>query len=313
MQHRDPHDQHHGHQHAGHEHAGHQHAGHEHAGHEHAGHEHAGHRHDGERPFEGPEEVARVIADGEIALDYVREVVGLLPGPVGRVLDVGSGPGVATLELARLLPDASVLALDSSASMIEALRGRAAADGLVDRVEARQAEIPEGLADLTGVDLVWASMSLHHVGDEVAALRAIRETLSEHGVVAILEFGDQRQVVPPGDAALGQRIEDAYRRFFDEQSQHWHGDTPSAELSAMVERAGLAVLSDHVSVITHQPPLDDAQRRYVTGSLLRARQQLDGLLPTDDLEQIARLAADEGRPDGPVVVSRRILLAHRAR
>lgn len=282
---------------------------HDHPRRDHHSHDHHGHDH--EAAFEGPEEVARVVADGEIAIGYVREVVGLLDHPVDSVVDIGSGPGVATLELARLLPEARVVALDSSASMIEALRERATAAGLTDRVQGRQVEIPEGLEGRADVDLVWASMSLHHVADEVAALRAVRETLSERGTVAIVEFGDQRELLPPGNDALGDRVENAYRRYFDEQSQHWHGDTPSDELAAMVGRAGLRVLSDHVSVITHQPPLDEAQRRYVTGSLMRARKQLEGLLTAADLDALERIARDPERADGPLLVSRRILLAGR--
>ncbi len=277
-----------------------------------APHEHHAHPTDA---FEGPEEVARVVADGEIALGFVREVVeavlDLDRGPVRSVLDIGSGPGVATVELARLLPGATVLALDASGSMTEAVRERAATAGAADRVDARQSEIPDGLDELSDVDLVWASMSLHHVGDEVAALRGVRDTLSRHGIVAILEFGDQRRLLPPGDDELADRVEAAYREFFEAQQHHWHGDTPSGELTDMVEQAGLTVLDDHVSVITHRPPLDEAQRRYVTGSLVRARRQLEGHLARRDLRALDRLADDPDRPDAPVVVSRRIVLASR--
>lgn len=277
-----------------------------------------GHHHGHEDAFEGPEEVERVVADGEVALDFVRQVVDLVTGlggvEVRSILDIGSGPGVATLELARLLPDATALALDASGSMTEAVRERAAAAGVSDRVDARQSEIPDGLDELSDVDLVWASMSLHHVGDERAALRGIRDVLSDDGVLAILEFGDQRRLVPVGDEALGDRMEVAFQRFFDDHSQHvWHGDTPSGEIADMVRESGLEILSDHVSVVTHELPLDEAQKRYVTGSLQRAARQLEGLLSRKDVKTLVDLAERSDRPDGPVVVSRRIILARKPR
>ena len=270
------------------------------------------HHHHPDEAFVGPEEVARVVADGEIALDFVAEVVGLLDHPVRRALDIGSGPGVATLELARLLPEAEVVAIDASESMVDAVVERAGLAGLGARVSARVAELPGGIGGLDDIDLVWASMSLHHVSDERAAIREIAACLSEHGVLAIVEFGDQRRLLPPGDDALGDRVEAAYERYFAEQSQHWHGNTPSGELAEMVRGAGLEVMDDHVSVITHEPPLDEAQRRYVTASIWRAIRQLEGHLDPDDLTALEHLAVDDERPDGTVVVSRRILLARRA-
>lgn len=271
------------------------------------------HHHPGpDEAFVGPEEVARVVADGEIALDFVAEVVGLLDHPVRRVLDIGSGPGVATVELARLLPEAEVVAIDASESMVDAVIERAGLAGVGARVSARVAELPGGIGGLDEFDLVWASMSLHHVSDERAAIREIAASLSDHGVVAIVEFGDQRRLLPPGDDELGDRVEAAYERYFAEQSQHWHGNTPSGELSDMVRDAGLDVVGDHVSVITHEPPLDEAQRRYVTSSMWRAIKQLEGYLDRDDLVALELLARDDKRPDGTVVVSRRIVLARRA-
>ncbi len=131
-------------------------------------------------------------------------------------------------------------------------------------------------------------------------------------MVAIVEFGDQRRLLPPGDEALGDRVEAAYERYFAEQSQHWHGNTPSGELTDMVRSAGLEVLRDHVSVITREPPLDEAERRYVTSSMWRAIKQLAEHLDRDDLNALELLARDDNRPDGTVVVSRRIVLARRA-
>ena len=59
--------------------------------------------------------------EGELLLSFVTDTrpwIAELRGPdappVRRILDIGSGPGVGTCELARLFPDADVVAVDSS-------------------------------------------------------------------------------------------------------------------------------------------------------------------------------------------------------
>ena len=39
---------------------------------------------------------------------------------------------------------------------------------------------------LEPADVIWASMSLHHIGDEAAALRLLGELLAPQGLLAIL-------------------------------------------------------------------------------------------------------------------------------
>ena len=69
-----------------------------------------------------------------------------------------------------------MLAVDGSPSMLARTAARAEALGLADRVHTGLAELPDGLEVLDrfgAVDLVWASMSLHHIGDRAAVLRAL--------------------------------------------------------------------------------------------------------------------------------------------
>ena len=64
--------------------------------------------------------------EGELLLGFVTdtarwidELRGPDAPPVRRVLDIGSGPGVGTCELARRFPDAHVIAVDGSPAMLE--------------------------------------------------------------------------------------------------------------------------------------------------------------------------------------------------
>lgn len=72
-------------------------------------------------------------------------------------------------ELARLFPDADVMAVDSSPAML---------DGLPP------------------ADVIWASMSLHHIGDEVASLRLLGALLEPDGLIAAAELAEPMRLLP---------------------------------------------------------------------------------------------------------------------
>ena len=165
-------------------------------------HEHGhGHVHLGEADWAAMAE--RTERAGEVLIGFVTDTAAWLDElrgsdapAVQRVLDVGSGPGVAACEFARHYPQAAVTAIDSSPAMLQRAQRRAERSGLGDRVTTRQIELPDGLDELAGAfDVVWASMSLHHVGDEVAALRALGATLAPSGLLAVAEFADPMRVL----------------------------------------------------------------------------------------------------------------------
>ena len=130
--------------------------------------------------------------EGELFLNFVTDTaqwVGELRGfdapPVRRVLDIGSGPGVGTCELARMFPEAHVVAVDGSPAMLDHTTRRAAAHGLDRRISTHLAELPDGLDGLEPADVIWASLSLHHVGDETTlapcAARSARTVRAARG------------------------------------------------------------------------------------------------------------------------------------
>jgi release factor glutamine methyltransferase len=72
----------------------------------------------------------------------------------GRVLDVGTGSGAIALALADELPEASIVATDTSPGALEVARANAERLGLAGRVHFEAGTVPEG----EGFDLVLANL-----------------------------------------------------------------------------------------------------------------------------------------------------------
>ncbi|MBN1812569.1 MAG: class I SAM-dependent methyltransferase [Anaerolineae bacterium] len=80
---------------------------------------------------------------------------------VGKILDVGSGPGHLAIEIARLLPETKIVGLDLSASMVEVADKNVAEQGVSDRVVFRQGDAAEIPFVDCAFDFVVSSWSLH--------------------------------------------------------------------------------------------------------------------------------------------------------
>src|SRR5690348_781391 len=96
-------------------------------------------------------------------LDWVHELAGDLPRQ--RIVDLGCGTGTGTVALLRRFDDATVLAVDESAAMLDRVRDRTRELGLADRVHTVQADLDLGWPAMDPVDLVWAAASMHHMAD----------------------------------------------------------------------------------------------------------------------------------------------------
>lgn len=254
-------------------------------------------------------------------VERVKELQGADAPPVRRVLDIGSGPGVGTCELARLFPGARVVALDGSAASLTRARQRAEEQGLGPQISTHLAELPGGLEGFEPVDMIWASMSLHHVGDEVALLRALHDLLEPGGVIAIAEIAEPMRVLPDrldvGPAGLAERLHRAGSEWFAHMRDGLPGAVPSTDLPSMLGAAGFDVAASGTVREQLDPPLPDAARQVVLGHLRRTRTQLDDLLDDEDLHAIDVLTDEEDprgvlrRSDVFVAASREIVLGRR--
>lgn len=285
---------------------------------------HHGHVHLGEADWEAL--AAHAELEGELLLAFVTdsahwiaELRGPDAPPVRRVLDIGSGPGVGTCELARLFPDAHVVAVDGSPAMLGRTTQRAAAHGLDRRVTTHLAELPDGLAALETADVIWASMSLHHIGDETNALRVLREMLEPSGLLAIAEVAEPTRLLADdldvGRPGLADRLDRAESGWFAAMRAGLPGSVPSTDLESMLISAGLDVVGSRLARERFEPPLPDRARQVVLARVRRARQHLGELLEEDDLCTLDVLSDPEDprsvmhRPDVFIASSRRIVIA----
>src|SRR4051794_21326850 len=133
-----------------------------------------------------------LIADAEVNAPMVDQALTWLTDRVpgaGQVLDVGSGPGVAAVTIAQLLPKARVLAADGATTLLGLARERAERLGVAARFAPLEVTLPEGLADLPPADLVWVGGVAHHMPDPAAAVRDLAALLNPGGVLALREGG----------------------------------------------------------------------------------------------------------------------------
>lgn len=111
--------------------------------------------------------------------------LGPLP-PRPRILDLGCGPGPATLALARAT-DGEIDAVDLHAPFVARVAAAAAALGLADRVHARCADFAALDVPPASVDLIWCEGAAYHLGLG-EALRRWRPLLRPGGRVALTEL-----------------------------------------------------------------------------------------------------------------------------
>jgi len=128
------------------------------------------------------------LAGFEKVLDRILAVAG--PQPSDVCVDLGAGTGFVTLALAPVVD--SVIAVDISAAMTEALAARAAEDGRAN-VSVVEADLMAFCFPPGGADLIVTSYALHHLADDDKRVLAARagQWLRPGGrlVIADMMFG----------------------------------------------------------------------------------------------------------------------------
>ncbi|MFC9927953.1 class I SAM-dependent methyltransferase [Streptomyces sp. NPDC127190] len=234
----------------------------------------------------------------------------------GLIVDAGSGPGVVSCLFAETFPGARVVAVDGTPPLLERARTRAEKQGVADRFDTLAGELPEVLDGLDyPADLLWASRSLHHLGDQRAALAAFARRLAPGGTLALLEGGLPMRFLPRdigiGRPGLQARLDALESEWFTRMRADLPGSVPETEdWPALLTAAGLGHTRTRSFLLDLPAPVSDRARAYVAASLSRLREGVGDGLDAEDLATLDRLLD----PSDPASVHHRpdvfVLAAH---
>ncbi|MFE0509795.1 class I SAM-dependent methyltransferase [Streptomyces sp. NPDC058964] len=225
----------------------------------------------------------------------------------GLIVDAGSGPGVVSCLFAEAFPGARVVAVDGTEPLLERARDRAARLGIGDRFGTLAGELPGVLDELDyPADLLWASRSLHHLGDQRAGLAAFAARLAPGGTLALLEGGLPSRFLPRdigmGRPGLQARLDVLEEAWF----ARMRADLPGAvavteDWPALLAAAGLKHTRTRSFLLDLPAPASDRARAHIAATLSRVREAAADALDADDRATLDRLLD----PADPVSVHRR--------
>lgn len=239
--------------------------------HEHGGGHRHGHGHGHEHGFN-----AESLRNNDLLYaDVYRQAIAWLAIPAkASVLEAGCGAGGFTQLLTEAVAPAGgmVTAFDESAAMIEATR--ALLDGGVhaDSVRYQQGDIAAPPFDAGSFDLVWSSRTIHHLADQLAAVRGLAGTLRSGGKLALRE-GSIRTRFLPDDIGLGapgleDRLDVAFQRWFSSNVREGGVRYPFG-WTQMLREAGLVDVTARTFMLEALPPFTDVAISYMGRHLRR--------------------------------------------
>ncbi|MGC9539327.1 class I SAM-dependent methyltransferase [Streptomyces sp. UG1] len=292
---------------------------------DHAGHHHTGHHHD-HADIDWAEMAPLLEAQAELFTPLYEHAMAWLAKrqtEPGLVVDAGSGPGVVAGLLADTFPGARIVAVDGSEPLLERARARAERLGVADRFGTLTGELPDVLDDLDyPADLLWASRSLHHLGDQRAALAAFADRLACGGTLALQEGGLPTRFLPRdigfGRPGLQERLDVLEAEWFARMRAELPGSVAETEdWPALLTAAGLRPTGTRTFLLDLPAPTTDRARAYAAASLARTREGVGERLDAEDRATLDRLldpddkASVHHRPDLFVLAAQTVYTAVR--
>ncbi|CAL9382308.1 class I SAM-dependent methyltransferase [Streptomyces sp. enrichment culture] len=264
--------------------------GHDHGHHDHGHHDHA--------DIDWAEMAPLLESQAELFTPLYERALSWLAKEVtepGLVVDAGSGPGVISCLFAETFPGARIVAVDGSGPLLERAAARAARRGVADRFGTLAGELPEVLDALDyPADLLWASRSVHHLGDQKAALAALARRLAPGGTLAVMEGGLPARFLPRdigfGRPGLQARIDAVEEEWFARMRADLPGSVAHTEdWPALLASAGLHHTRSRTFLLDLPAPATDRARAYVAATLGRIREAMAERLDAEDRATLDRL------------------------
>ncbi|KXP01258.1 class I SAM-dependent methyltransferase [Tsukamurella pseudospumae] len=280
---------------------------------------HHGHGHEHAHHPDWSALAAEIEAEGLTLAPYVLQALDVIGERVAAprtILDVGAGPGVFTAVLAARFPSARVIAVDGADPLLERARARGVEQGTP--VDVLRADLPGGFVELPAADLIWTAQTMHHLGDQHAAVAALAGRLEPGGVLAVAEGGLPSRFLPRdiglGRPGLADRLDALQAVGFGEMRAALDGtvDVPE-DWPAILRAAGLRDVRAYTFLVDLPAPLDEDARRGVAHMLGRYLRMADRLDP-DDAAVLRRLIDPEDpmsvqrRPDAFVLAARTVYI-----
>ncbi|MGW4170892.1 class I SAM-dependent methyltransferase [Streptomyces chartreusis] len=297
---------------------------HPHHRHEHPGH---GHHHD-HTDVDWAEMGPMLETQAELFLplyEHAMAWLGKRQTEPGLIVDVGSGPGVVSCLLADTFPGARIVAVDGSEPLLERAQARAERLGVADRFGTLAGELPDVLGELDyPADLLWAGRSLHHLGDQRAALAAFGDRLASGGTLALQEGGLPTRFLPRdigfGRPGLQSRLDVLETEWFARMRADLLGSVAETEdWPALITAAGLRPTGTRTFLLDLPAPTTDRARAYAADVLTRTRDGVGDRLDAEDRATLDRLldpddkASVHHRPDLFVLAAQTVYTAVRTR
>ena len=159
-------------------------------------------------------------------------------GSGSRVIDVGAGPGFATLDLAELVgPLGRVVAVERSRRFLDLLQVECHARNLA-HVDAHEIDLMHDAMPVRGLDAAWCRWVACFVSDPALLLARVHDALRPGGTLVLHEYVDYATY-----RCLPKRP--AIEQFVQEVMKSWreHGGEPdiARDMPALLPKAGFRI------------------------------------------------------------------------
>ncbi|SDP83895.1 Trans-aconitate methyltransferase [Actinopolyspora xinjiangensis] len=218
------------------------------------------------------------------------------------VIDVGSGAGGASAAFAEALPGGTVTLVDSAPELLAAAERHTAAHASpgveVHSVRADAADEELG-ARVGQADLVFCSLVVHHLPDQLAGLRRLVELVRPGGRLVVVESGLWAHVLPwdvgVGEPGLEERLLAARHSWFRRMRAEMPGTVRlPVGWSTALRQAGLDDVESWSYLVDWPAPVTGPVRDIVLRRLEWLREAAVEECSADDLAALDQLLDEHG-------------------